>query len=144
MRVLGGGGAFVLFLLIMIPLHSLALKKKLQGEKKVVMQIDEFIFLLAEQQYLLHVDTQALGGSPHIALMKTIFTKGDCDYIKSAKLILDNMHKVEQVLGRRVITESVERQFLSDLSSYKRANFRDKKLRILIAIPTLGIYALLR
>ena len=75
------------------------------------------IFLLAKYQHQ-HIDVQALGGNPHIALMRSIFAEGNCDYIKSSKMILENIRKVEQLLSQRVISEQREKAFQRDLRKF--------------------------
>ncbi len=86
-------------------------------QKSLVTQIDEMIFLLAKYQHQ-HIDLQALGGNPHIALMRSIFAEGNCDYIKSSKMILENIRKVEQLLSQRVISEEREMAFQHDLRKF--------------------------
>lgn len=61
------------------------------------------LYLLAKSQYFKHLDKRALGGDPHLALMKSIFTKGNFDYLQSSDLILANVHKVEQLLGEKIV-----------------------------------------
>lgn len=96
------------------------------------------IFLLAKYQYV-HTDTKSLGGSPHIALMRSIFTEGNYDYIKSSKVILDNMHKVEQLLSQKVISEEREKAFQKDLRSFRMFRGMEKGIRVIVGIGTVGI-----
>ncbi len=100
------------------------------------------IYLLAKAQHLKQLDLKALGGNPHIALMKSIFTKGNCDYIQSAFLILDNMHKVETLLGEKVVPQEKEANFLKGIKRFRRISFFEAFFKMLLIIGTLGIYAL--
>lgn len=137
------GGGYLLFLLIVTPLHRWSKKKKSDLEKTIVMQIDEMIYLLAKHQYLSHIDMRSLGGNPHLALMTAIFTEGNCDYIQSGERILASMHKVESLLGKQVIASEVESDFLQKLRRFRLLKIVERILKILLAIATLGIYALI-
>lgn len=119
-----------------MPLWRRAKRTKRSLEKSLVTQIDEMIFLLAKYQYG-HTDVQSLGGNPHIALMRSIFTDGKCDYINSSKVILDNMHKVEQLLSQKVISEEREKAFEADLAKFGRMKVLEVMLRIIVGIGTL-------
>lgn len=77
------------------------------------------IYLLAKAQHEKNIDVRALGGNPNIALMKSIFTKGHCDYVQSTFLILDNMHKVETLLWNKIISIEKESLLLKDSKKYK-------------------------
>lgn len=132
------GGAYLVFLLVFGFLWKGTQRRKNRLEKELVTQIDEMIFLLAKYQHV-HTDTQSLGGNPHIALMRSIFTEGNCDYIRSSKLILDNMHKVEQLLSQKVISEEREKKFKSDLRIFKVMQVFEMIFRVMVAIPTLWI-----
>ena len=50
--------------------------------------------------------------------MRSIFAEGNCDYIKSSKMILENIRKVEQLLSQRVISEEREKAFHRDLRKF--------------------------
>lgn len=104
--------------------------------------VDEMIYLLARAQHLKHIDLKALGGNPNIALMKSIFTKGNYDYIQSSFLILDNMHKVESLLGEKVVPTEKEMIFLKMLKKYRTISFFEAILRGIVVFSTLGVYLL--
>lgn len=104
--------------------------------------VDEMIYLLAKAQHLKHIDLKALGGNPNIALMKSIFTKGNYDYIQSSFLILDNIHKVESLLGEKTIPTEKEALFLKTLKKYRTISFFEALLKGIATISTLGIYLL--
>lgn len=135
MMIIGG---YFAFLIVFLPLRKWAKKAKLWLQKSLVTQIDEMIFLLAKYQHQ-HINIQALGGNPHIALMRSIFAHGNCDYIKSSKLILENIRKVEQLLSQRVISEEREKAFHRDLSKFAMVKFLESVLKIIVGIGTLGI-----
>lgn len=101
------------------------------------------IYLLAKAQHHKQLDLKALGGNPNIALMKSIFTKGKCDYIQSAFVILDNMHKVETLLATKVVPLEKESAFLKGIKSYKRTSFFEAFLKGIAVLATLGIYGLI-
>ena len=88
---------------ILIPIHKKFRKKRLEKEKEIVKEVDEMIYLLAKSQHEMNIDIRKLWWNPNIALMKSIFTKGECNYVKSTFLILDNIHKVENLLGKKII-----------------------------------------
>lgn len=132
------GIGYLIFLLIVFPLWRWAKKKKNWLEKSLVSQIDEMIFLLAKYQYV-HTDVKRFGGSPHIALMRSIFKDGNYDYIKSSEVILENMHKVEQLLSQKVISEEREEGFLKDLKKFRRMKLGELIMRVIVGIGTLGV-----
>lgn len=133
-------GYFLIFFLI-IPLQISLKKRKIRLQQQLVEQVDEMIYLLARAQHLKQIDLKTLGGNPHIALMKSIFTKWNCDYLQSAFLILDNMHKVETLLGNKVVSPEKESIFLKGIRRYKRISFFEAFLRGIAVLATLGIYA---
>lgn len=134
-------GYLVLFFLI-IPIHRGLKKKKIRLQKILVESVDEMIYLLANAQHIQQIDLKSLGGSPNVALMKSIFTKGKYDYIQSSFLILDNMHKVESLLGKKVVPTEKEVIFMKNLKKYHRIGFFEALFKAIITIATLGIYAL--
>lgn len=101
------------------------------------------IYLLAKAQHFKYLDLKALGGNPHIALMKDIFKKGEYNYLQSAFLILDNMHKVETLLGEKVVPQEKEVDFLKGIKRFCRISFFEALFKMFLIIGTLGIYALL-
>ena len=96
---------YLLLFLVIIPLHRKFRALRLKKEQEIVTDVDEMIYLLAKAQHTLGVDVRKLWWNPNIALMKSIFTKWNCDYIKSSYLILDNMHKVESLLWNKIIKD---------------------------------------
>ncbi len=133
-------GYFLIFFLV-IPFQRMLKKRKIRLQQTLVEQVDEMIYLLAKAQHYKQLDLKALGGNPNIALMKSIFTKGNCDYIQSAFLILDNMHKVETLLGNKVVPVEKESVFLKGIRRYKSISFFEAFLRGIAVLATLGIYA---
>ena len=131
-------GVYLVFIIIFLPLRKWTKKTKLWLQKSLITQIDEMIFLLAKYQHQ-HINVQNLGGNPHIALMRSIFTQGNCDYIKSSKMILENIRKVEQLLAQKVISEDREKKFHSDLSKFATIKTLELILRICVGTGTLGI-----
>lgn len=134
--------SYLLLFLLILPLHKQLKKKKSWLQQQLVAQVDEMIYLLAKAQHLKKLDLKALGGNPHIALMKSIFTKGNYDYLQSAFLILDNMHKVETLLGEKVVPQEKEADFLKGIKRYQRISFFEAFLKMLLMIGTLGSYTL--
>ena len=137
-----GAVIYLIVFLIFIPLHKLLKKQRIKTEYNIVRTTDEMIYLLARAQHLKNVDLKALWWNPNMALMKSIFSKGWCDYISSNFLILDNMHKVESLIGSKVIPTTKESQLIIATKKYKRLKFWENLFKILAAIPTLGIYLL--
>ncbi len=134
-------GYLVLFLII-IPIHRSLKKKKIWLQKSLIIAVDEMIYLLARAQHSKQLDLKSLGGNPNIALMKSIFTKGNCDYIQSSFLILDNMHKVESLLGEKVVPIEKEGSFLKMIKKYHMISFFEAFFRGFAVVATLGIYLL--
>ena len=132
------GWGYLIFLFVFLPLRKWSKRAKSWLQKSLVTQIDEMIFLLAKYQHQ-HIDLQALGGNPHIALMRSIFAEGNCDYIKSSKMILENIRKVEQLLSQRVISEEREMAFQHDLRKFAMVKWLEMFLRVIVGIGTLGI-----
>ena len=128
----------LIIVFVFLPLRKWSKRAKSWLQKSLVTQIDEMIFLLAKYQHQ-HIDLQALGGNPHIALMRSIFAEGNCDYIKSSKMILENIRKVEQLLSQRVISEEREKAFQRDLRKFSLVKWLEMFLRIIVGIGTLGI-----
>lgn len=135
-------GAYLLLFLIFMPLHRFLKRKKIRLQQELVAQVDEMLFLTAKAQHLANIDKKALGGDPHLALMRSIFTKGNCDYIQSATLILENINKVQQLLGQQVIAPETEASFLKGIKNYRLLSFFEGVLKVMLAIPTLGLYLL--
>lgn len=133
---------YLLIFFLVIPLQRMLKKKKIRLQQSLVEEVDEMIYLLAKTQHHKGIDLTALGGNPNIALMKSIFTKGKCDYIESAFLILDNMHKVETLLGEKVLPLEKESAFLKGIKHYKRISFFEAFFRGIATIATLGVYML--
>lgn len=133
---------YLLIFFLVIPLQRMLKKRKVRLHQLLVEQVDEMIYLLASAQHDKQLDLKALGGNPNIALMKSIFTKGNYDYIQSAFLILDNMHKVETLLRSKVVPIEKESLFLKGVKRYKRMSFWEAFLRGIAVIATLGIYLL--
>lgn len=117
----------IVFLLgLFIPLHRKAKKRRLEAEQESIDLIDKMIYLLAKEQYALQLDQTEIGGNPSIALMKSIFEQGQCDYLKSTQLILENIKKVEQLLQKEVITAEELQHFTKTFKSYQKAQKREK------------------
>lgn len=116
----------IILLLLAIPLHRHHARKRLKAEKASIEQIDKMIYLLAKNQYFLNLDQKSLGGDPTIALMKSIFEQGKKDYLKSTQLILNNIKKVEQLLGKEVIKASELHLFLQTFKRYQKQKKREK------------------
>lgn len=116
----------IILLLLAIPLHRYHARKRLKAEKASIEQIDKMIYLLAKNQYFLNLDQKSLGGDPTIALMKSIFEQGKKDYLKSTQLILNNIKKVEQLLGKEVIKASELQLFLQTFKRYQKQKKREK------------------
>jgi hypothetical protein len=89
---------YLIIFFIIIPIHKKLKKTRLKKEQEIVKDVDEMIYLLAKAQHEMNIDVRKLWWNPNIALMKSIFTKWECDYVKSTYLILDNIHKVEMLL----------------------------------------------
>lgn len=134
-------GYIVLFA-VLVPLHKRLKKQQLRLQKSIVTQIDEMLYLLAKYQHLQHENLQSLGGNPHLALMKTIFTQGAYDYLKSSGLILENVRKVEQLLWAKVVSSQQESQLFATIKQHNRFKFWQQLLKVIIAIPTAGLYLL--
>jgi hypothetical protein len=101
------------------------------------------IYLLAKAQHEMNIDIRKLWWNPNIALMKSIFTKWNCDYIKSTYLILDNIHKVETLLWDKIISIDKESLLLKDAKKYNSLKSTENVF-FRIAVPsTLGIYYVL-
>ena len=100
------------------------------------------IFLIAKAQHFAAIDKKALGWDPHLALMRSIFTKGNCDYIRSSELIIENIHKVQQILGQESVAPTLEQDFQRGIKNYRLLVVLELVLRGVIAIPTLGLYLL--
>ena len=135
---------YLIIFLIIIPIHRNLRKKRLIKEQEIVKDVDEMIYLLAKAQHEMNIDIRKLWWNPNIALMKSIFTKWECDYIKSTFLILDNIHKVESLLGNKIITQDKENQLLKDSQKYNALKATEKIFFRIAAIPTLGTYYLFK
>ena len=133
---------YIVVFVIIIPLHRMYKKKKLWLQKSLVIAVDEMIYLLAKTQHLKQLDLKALGWNPNVALMKSIFTKGNSDYIQGSFLILDNVHKVESLLWNKVIPAEKEAFFLKMIKKYHRISFFEAFFRSLAVIATFGVYLL--
>ena len=133
---------YIVVFVIIIPLHCMYKKKKFWLQKSLVIAVDEMIYLLARTQHLKQLDLKALEWNPNIALMKSIFTKGNSDYIQSSFLILDNVHKVESLLWNKVIPAEKEAIFLKMIKKYHRISFFEAFFRSLAVIATFGVYLL--
>jgi hypothetical protein len=92
---------YLIIFFIIIPIHKKLKKTRLKKEQEIVKDVDEMIYLLAKAQHEMNIDVRKLWWNPNIALMKSIFTKWECDYVKSTYLILDNIHKVEMLLWKK-------------------------------------------
>ncbi|MDO4714113.1 MAG: hypothetical protein Q4B28_05775 [bacterium] len=101
------------------------------------------IYLTALAQAQSSINLKTLGGNPHLSLLQTIFTKGNADYIKSDFLILDTLHKVEQIFGHKIISPQQEAQLLRQSKRFRILHFFERLLKTVISIPTLGLYTLL-
>ncbi len=130
----------IILLWLAIPLHRHHGRKRLKAEKASIEQIDKMIYLLAKNQYFLNLDQKTLGGDPTIALMKSIFEQGKKDYLKSTQLILNNIKKVEQLLGKEVIKASELQYFLQTFKRYQKQKKREKFWKRISVILSLGIY----
>lgn len=135
--------SYLIIFVLILPLQRLLKKKKIRLQKEVVAAVDEMIYLLARTQHLKQLNLKNLGGSPNIALMKSIFTKGNYNYIQSSSLILENMHKVESLLGERVISGEKEQNFTRLLKRIHFVSFFEGVFRGILTIATLGIFALI-
>jgi len=131
---------YLIIFLVIVPIHRKLKKKRLAKEQEIVKDVDEMIYLLAKAQHDMNIDIRKLWWNPNIALMKSIFTKWECDYIKSTFLILDNIHKVESLLGNKIISEEKESQLLKDSQKYNALKASENIFFWIIAIPTLGTY----
>lgn len=135
-------GVLVLTLLL-IPLHKWLKRKKIWLQKWITTLVDEMIYLSALAQSQSTISLKTLGGNPHISLMQTIWTKGKGDYIKSDFLILDTLHKVEQILGQKIISPEQEALLLQQTKRFRILRFCELLVKVVISIPTLWLYALL-
>jgi hypothetical protein len=102
------------------------------------------IYLLAKAQHEMDIDIRKLWWNPNIALMKSIFTKGECDYIKSTFVILDNIHKVESLLWKKVIAVEKESLLIKDSQKYNALKYMEKIFLRIVSVPTLWIYYLFK
>ena len=135
--------AYAVLFLLVLPLHRYCTRKKLWLQKSLIMQIDEMIYLLAKHQHLLNLDLGKLWWNPNIALMKTIFWEGKYDYIQSWEVILMNIHKVEQVLWKKVISLESEQALAKEVKNYYFTSVFWTVLKWILGISTLGIYFLI-
>lgn len=135
---------YLIVFFVIIPLHKKFKKQRLKKEQEIVTDVDEMIYLLAKAQHTLWVDVRKLWGNPNIALMKSIFTKGNCDYIKSSYLILDNIHKVESLLWDKIISLDKESLLLKDAKAYLKIKSMETIFFWIAVIPTFGIYYLFK
>lgn len=133
---------YLIIFLIIVPLHKLYKRRKIKLEKHITEEIDWMIYVLAKTQHKKNIDLEALWGNPNIALMKSIFTKGNCNYIESIFLILDNMHKVENILREEVLPKENEIKLLKNEKKYHRICFIEATLKGIVAVATLWIYLL--
>ena len=134
---------YLIIFLVIIPIHKKLKKQRLIKEQEIVQDVDEMIYLLAKAQHTKWIDVRKLWGNPNIALMKSIFTKWNCDYIKSTYLILDNIHKVETLLWDKIISIDKESILLKDAKKYNSLKSTENVF-FRIAVPsTLGIYYVL-
>jgi hypothetical protein len=102
------------------------------------------IYLLAKAQHEMNIDIRKLWGNPNIALMKSIFTKWECDYVKSTYLILDNIHKVETLLWNKIIPTEKENLLIKESQKHKALKASERIFLLIASIPTLGIYYLFK
>lgn len=135
---------YLIIFLIFIPIHRNLRKKRLAKEQEIVKDVDEMIYLLAKAQHEMNIDIRKLWWNPNIALMKSIFTKGECDYVKSTFLILDNIHKVETLLWKKIISQEKESWLIRDSQKYNTLKTSEKIFLRINTIPTLWIYYLFK
>ena len=102
------------------------------------------IYLLAKAQHEMNIDIRKLWWNPNIALMKSIFTKWGCDYVKSTYLILDNIHKVETLLWNKIIPTDKENLLIKDSQKHVALKASENTFLMIASIPTLGIYYLFK
>ena len=119
-------------------------KARLKKEQEIVKDVDEMIYLLAKAQHEMNIDIRKLWWNPNIALMKSIFTKWECDYVKSTSLILDNIHKVETLLWSKIISEVKENSLIKDSQKHLALKASERTFLMLASIPTFGIYYLFK
>ena len=129
---------------ILIPIHKKFRKKRLEKEKEIVKEVDEMIYLLAKSQHEMNIDIRKLWWNPNIALMKSICTKGECNYVKSTFLILDNIHKVETLLGKKIISQEKESWLITDSQKHNALKATENTFLRIITVPTLWIYYLFK
>jgi len=138
---------FIVYLIIfciIIPIHKRLKKARLKKEQEIVKDVDEMIYLLAKAQHEMNIDVRKLWWNPNIALMKSIFTKWECDYVKSTYLILDNIHKVEMLLWNKIIPAEKENKLIKESQKHKALKGSENTFMLIASIPTLGIYYLLK
>jgi hypothetical protein len=135
---------YIILFSVFVPLHKHFRKKRIIKEQEIVKDVDEMIYLLAKAQHEMDIDIRKLWWNPNIALMKSIFTKGECDYIKSTFVILDNIHKVESLLWKKVIAIEKESLLIKDSQKYNALKYMEKIFLRIVSIPTLWIYYLFK
>ncbi len=133
---------YLIIFFIIIPIHKKLKKTRLKKEQEIVKDVDEMIYLLAKAQHEMNIDVRKLWWNPNIALMKSIFTKWEYDYVKSTYLILDNIHKVEMLLWKKIIPAEKENTLVKQSQKHKALKATENVFLIIAAIPTLGIYYL--
>ena len=135
---------YLIVFFIIIPIHKRFRKARLKKEQEIVKDVDEMIYLLAKAQHEMNIDIRKLWWNPNIALMKSIFTKWECDYVKSTSLILDNIHKVEALLWSKIISEVKENSLIKDSQKHLALKASEGTFLMLASIPTFGIYYLFK
>ncbi|MDR3169730.1 MAG: hypothetical protein LBU27_08600 [Candidatus Peribacteria bacterium] len=110
------------------------------AKKGLVQQIDEIIYSLAKTQYAAHISKKALGGDPHLAMMKEMFKSGNFEYLQNISLIKENVGKVELLLRRPVATPEQRAAVATSQKKMKKLIFRIAAIGSFITIFTLGLY----
>ena len=142
--ILRGAIVYLIIFCIIIPIHKRFKKARIKKEKEIVKDVDEMIYLLAKAQHEMNIDIRKLWWNPNIALMKSIFTKWGCDYVKSTYLILDNIHKVETLLWNKIIPTDKENLLIKDSQKHVALKASESTFLMIASIPTLGIYYLFK